>query len=61
MTPKAKNEFSEAYFDMISYFFNFWSWQGHMAEPYYGRAIWQSHMAATAAAAVWPMFVNSVI
>ena len=66
MTSKVKNEFSEAHFDMISCFFNFWScpyglaiwarpygrviWQSHMAEPY-GRAIWHGHMAAAAAAA----------
>ena len=46
MTSKVEYNFSEAHFDMISCFFNFWScpyglamWKSHMAEQY-GRA-WQ--------------------
>ena len=67
MTSKVKNHFPQAYFDIISSFFqllvmSIWSchmekpygmaiWQGHMSKRY-GKAIWQSHMAAAAAAIV---------
>lgn len=58
MTPKVENHFSEAHFNTISRFFNFWScpyglpiWQSHMAKPY-GKTIWQIHMAEPCVAAV---------